>query len=156
MKKVLNSINNDQLIKIGDNWIFSFLEEDYFQSSPVTPHHLTCHDLSINISLQLKWALYGWFYFKSISETLDDEDFLDDLYFPDAINPDFETVKYKKVLLFNGVETGSIDLFKNKLENAPYKTFSNENDLVSFKLKLNVNEFIAIQSTLFPVISELI
>jgi hypothetical protein len=53
-KKTLNSINNDQLIKIGDNWVFSLDEEEDFQNSPVTPHHFISRGLSINVCLELK------------------------------------------------------------------------------------------------------
>jgi hypothetical protein len=52
-RAALNSINNDRLIKIGNNWVFTFLKED-FQSSPVTPHHFSSCDLSVNIRLELK------------------------------------------------------------------------------------------------------
>jgi hypothetical protein len=112
--------------------------------------------LSVNIRLELKWAPYGWFFLKSIWETLDDKNYLDEVSSPDALNPNYENLKYDKKLFFNYAEVGSVDLLKNKLENGCYKTTSNENLLVSFKLKLNVSEFIAVQSTLFPVISEII
>jgi hypothetical protein len=49
---------------------------------------------------------------------------------------------------------GSIDLFKNELESEFWKNFLFQNDLTSFKLKLNANEYIAIQNTLFPRIGE--
>jgi hypothetical protein len=59
MKKALNSINNDQLIKIGDSWTFFFAESDNFVSSPVNSYYFMSHDLSINIYFRFKWALYG-------------------------------------------------------------------------------------------------
>jgi hypothetical protein len=76
------------------------------------------------------------------------------MFFPDAINPNFETIKHDKVLSFNKIEVGSFNLFKNELESEFNKTFLNENDLVSFKLKLNANEYVAIQNTLFPNMGE--
>jgi hypothetical protein len=36
--------------------------------------------------------------------------------FPDAINSNFDTLKCDKILLFDKVEAGSFDLFKNELE----------------------------------------
>jgi hypothetical protein len=45
-------------------------------------------------------------------------------------------------------------LFKNELESEFWKKFLFQNDLTSFKLKLNISEYIAIQNTIFPRISE--
>jgi hypothetical protein len=73
----------------------------------------------------------------------------------DAINPKYEAIKYEKMLFLNRVEVGSVNLLKIQLESEFYNSFLNENDKVSFKLKLNASEFVAMQNQLFPNMGEL-
>lgn len=154
MKKSLNSINNDRLIKIGDNWEFFFLEDNDPISSPVDTYYFRSRDLSINISLRLKWALYGWFFLKSLSEALDDKSYYENLDFSDSINPNFETTKYARVLLVDSIDMTSFDTFKDEFENEYCKAYYNQNAVIEFKLKLNVSEYIIIQNNLFPRLGE--
>lgn len=154
VKNSLNLINNNHLIKIGDNWEFFFLENNDFISSPINSYYFTSHDLSINISLRLKWSLYGWFFFKSLSEALDDEEYTSVISFSASINPNFQTMKYDKILLVDEIDMGSFDIFKNQFENEYTKEYYTQNAMVSFKLKLNPSEYIILQNKLFPRIGE--
>lgn len=155
MKKDLNLIKNNYLIKIGNNWEFFFLEDNEPIASPVNSYYFLSQDLSINISLRLKWALYGWFFFKSLSEALDDPDYWADLTFSDCINPNFETTKQPKKLFLDGNDVDSFELFKIILETEYTKAYHDQNSLISFKLKLNVSEFLIMQDELFPRLGEL-
>lgn len=92
-----------------------FLEDDDFIASPVTSYYFMSHDLSINSTLRLKWSLYGWFFLKSLSEALDDENYLTSVSFSDAINPNFETIKSNKKLLVDEIEMGSFNIFKDQI-----------------------------------------
>jgi len=49
---------------------------------------------------------------------------------------------------------GTFDSFKNQLEKEYTKDYYSQNSLVSFKLKLNVSEYIIIQNVLYPKIGE--
>jgi hypothetical protein len=58
-------------------------------------------------------------------------------------------------LFFGQVEVGTVALLKTQLESKFIKKTFRQTDLVNFKLKLNASEFIAVQSTLFPNLSEI-
>lgn len=154
VKELLNSINNDRLIKIGEKWEFFFLEEDDLIPSPVNSYYFRSRDLSINVSLRLKWSLYGWFFLKSLSEALDDKDYYEGLDFSDSINPNFEPIKYNRILLVDSIDMTSFDSFRNEFENEYAKAYYNQNATISFKLKLNVSEYIIVQNDLFPRLGE--
>ena len=94
-------------------------------------------------------------FLKSLSEALDDPDYWDNISFSDCINPNFETVKYPKKLFIDGCDVSSFELLKAALEGRYARSYRGENSLVSFKLKLNVSEFVVIQDELFPRLGEL-
>lgn len=155
MKKDLNIIKNDKLIKVGQNWDFFFLEDDDYISSPIIPHYFMCHDMSINLSLRLKWALYGYFFLKSLENALNDDSYLIDISFTECVTPNFNKTKFDKKLLIDDIDTNSFNVFKNQFENEYNKKYYSQNSLIRFKLKLNISEYVIIQNRLFPKLAEL-
>jgi hypothetical protein len=154
VKDLLNSVNNDLLIKIGNNWDFFFLEEDEFISSPVNSYYFLAQDLSINMFLSLKWARYGWFFFKSLDESLNELDTYTSVNFGDSINYNPDTALEDRILLVDGDRVDSFDLFKEKFENDYNSVLFSLNSVIHLKLKLNVHEYIIIHDDLFPKLGE--
>ena len=151
MKPFLNAIKNDYLIKITDNCEFAFLEENLHMESPVESYYFKYDDLSINLSIRLKWSLYGYYFFKSILEALDEEEYIENLGFEGSLQPTLhKTLKQKKVLLLDEIEVINPVIFKNEMEREYTQIFYIENSHVHFKLKVNVHEFIWLNHALVP------
>lgn len=119
-------------------------------SSPVS-YYFKYNDLSINSILNLKWALYGYFFYQSIIETLDNDDFVKTVSFNESLNLDFLKLKNLKKEFY--VDNAIIDddfFFKKEFETTYGHLIFTENSKIHFKLKLNVSEFIILQNALFP------
>lgn len=150
-KEFLNSIENSLLIKINKQTDFTYLEEDLKIDSPVS-YYFKYSDLSINSNLSLKWSLYGFFFFRSLIETLDDSSYTDDISFSNSIDSDFYNLKRKKKKIFT-IDDVIMDndlLFKQEFETTYKQLYYSENSKVHFKIKLNAFEYIILQNILFP------
>ena len=152
MKLKLNSVKNLKLIKIIDCCEFCFIEEPLKIASPVSEYYFKTDDLSINLRIKLKWVLYGFFFFKSLSLKIEDveEDYKNGTYFSNSINSNFTYSKVEHVLILDDLiianEIDFIQIVDNNYNNFLY----DENSVICLKLKVNVVEFIILQNTAFP------
>ena len=85
----LNNIKNNKLIKISNNCDFVFIEEPLKLDSPVSNYYFKYSDLSINLNINLKWALYAFFFLNSILENVNDTQYNEGVSFKDSINSVF-------------------------------------------------------------------
>lgn len=145
----LNKINNKKLIKVTSNWDFSYVEENIEIDSPVKSYYFKYNDLSINLALRFKWSLYGYFFFNSIIETLDDPIYTDDITLEGSIESNF-TCNKKKIFLIDDFEINNFENFKLIFENEYNNEYYDANSMIRFKIKLNIKEFIILQNVLFP------
>jgi len=151
MKNSLNKIENKHLIKITDNCEFVFLEENLHMESPVENYYFKYNDLSTNLSTKLKWSLYAYYFFKSLLDTLDNEEYTENLGFEESFQPNLhQTSKQKKIILLDNFEVSNLLSFKNEMETEYKQIFYTENAPVHFKLKVNVHEFIWLNHALIP------
>ena len=147
--KLLNNIQNNALIKINDNCDFCYLEENLKIDSPVNEYYYKYSDLSINLSIRLKWSLHAYYFMISIMETIDDPSYTDGIDFKSSINGEF-LLKEKKIFTMDEVEITDVGVFIKEMEGEYSKNFYSENSIIHFKLKVNYNEFILLQNVLIP------
>jgi hypothetical protein len=139
LKDKINTSLNPFVIKITNNCDFAFLEEDVKIPSPVDDYYYKCNDLSINLQIKLKWALYGYFFLKSLSEqiiTINDSDF------GESINTKLKLLKNDHILYLDDYILSDVDYFLKILNLQHSTVFYDENAIIRFKLKLNFQEFI--------------
>jgi hypothetical protein len=142
--RMLNNIKNNSLIKISSNWDFTYTEEKILIDSPVKSYYYKYDDLSINLLLKLKWGLYGYFFFKSIIDTLDDPINTKDIIFEE------EFKSKKKEFFLDDFIIENFDKFKSVCENEYTKEYYGPNSTIRLKIKLSAKEFIILQNILFP------
>lgn len=118
--------------------------------SPVNDYYFKCTDLSINISLSLKWALFGFYFFNSIKETINDPAYTENISFDEAINSNFVNDAGTNALFIDSVAINNVNEFVKEMENEYIKDYYNESSVVHFKLKLTPKDFIILQNLLFP------
>lgn len=139
------------LIRLNDKVDFAYLEEDIKIDNPIS-YYFKYTDLSINSILSLKWSLYGYYFFKSIIETLDDPNYTNDISFYDSIDSKFFDLKNKKNKIFtiDNVLISNDLLLKQEFETVYNQLYYSENSKIHFKVKLNVFEYLLLQNSLFP------
>ena len=150
MKAELNSIENPYFIKLSDNVDFAFLEENLDLESPVSDYYLKYSDLSVNISVSLKWFLHGYFFINSAYECLDDDEYTIDLKFKDSLDDNISYEKKNKILLVDDVQVRNIDDLKKLVYTEYSKPYYTQNSTIHFKLKVNIFEFVWLQNAIFP------
>ena len=131
-----------------------FLSEEKSEH-PLDDYYFKTYDLSINSLINLKWIYWGFFFYSSLKDTLENElidpEFKFKSYVSSSIQTNFEFSKKKNVLFIDNTEINSEENFKDyikKYDNFPL----NENIKIHFKLKLNIDEFIMLNTYLHPVI----
>lgn len=147
----LNKIQNAKLIKFDSNYQFFFVEDPKIpHNSPVSQYYMKLNDLSLNLRISLKWALWGYFFMKSITDSIEQlpNDF-DPHTFMDNDKTFFCHHKENHIFLDN-FDLDSFSTFKKLMENEYNSKLYSDNSSIHFKLKLNLNEYIVLQNNLFP------
>ena len=152
MVDTLNSVKNQKIIKIIDNYEVCFLEEALDIQSPVSDYYFKTIDLSINLKLKLKWGLYGFYFMKSISDNVGtvENDYEENMFFCESINSNLKYPKEKHELILDDVIIDTIGDFTREIDSEYIKSYYSENSIIHFKLKINIGEFIILQNTSFP------
>lgn len=150
---ILNNIKNRYLIKISNNWAFFYVEENVKISSPVSDYYFKANDLSINILIRLKWINFGYFFFNSIIETLNDASYTVDEY-DDDVEVYFKD-KREKLFIVDDVIIDDINTYIELLEGDYNEEYYDENAIVRLKVKLSPREFILLQNSLIPKMSQM-
>ena len=147
----LNNNKNKLLIKITKNCDFVYLEETIKIDSPVNQYYFKYNDLSINLTIRLKWSLHAYFFMFSIKETLNDPLYTDELNFDQSINS-FIKFNNKKILTVDEIEFSNIEDFTKEMETEYIQPLYTENSIIHFKLMVNIDEFVLWQNILIPAL----
>ncbi len=146
-----------EIIEFDKKYEFFFLED--FETKiyhPVSDFKYELKDLSVNLLINLKWIKWGYAFFSQLYfnlNKLEEEIDLKELI-TDSIHKSIKIEKKEKVLLLDDVELKTNQDFENCLQNyylnRNFKNLFNENTEVHFKLKLNLNEYLALTNILNP------
>jgi len=147
----------NKIIEFDKSYSFAFLEDSSIKiMHPVSDYYLKLNDLSINLIISLKWVLWGFYFFNSLSEELKK---LDDGYKLDMlINKSIESVKGIQTVEKNHIimiddhvlenHDGLEYLLKTRYSSKIFDT----NTKIHLKLKINLKDYIIISNLLFPTL----
>lgn len=148
---LLNKSTNKNLIKIKANTIVNYNEDkETMLKSPICGTYFIIEDLSINLNINFKWCLYGYFFMISISQTINNvyETYHKDI-FSESIEKNYKINKNEHIILFDKKNVNDEEFFL-KLINDNFYQKINKNTIISLKLKINIHEFIILQNTSHP------
>lgn len=142
MKNITTNFYNKKLIQITNDWEVGFTEwQNKITDHPLQNSFLNKHDLSINAIINLKWLLWGIFYFKSISEQID----IPELEYNEK---PIQTIIYPKklehIFLINNTKIEN----NNQINDIIDKYEENTNILIT--LKLNIDEYLNLTGYIWP------
>lgn len=148
-------LKNEKIIEFDSSFEFCFVEDSSDKSlHPASDYYLKASDLSINLLISLKWIVWGYNFFKSLSKELEklDSDYSLDYLLSDGIQDKRLFILPEAVHLLiidNNLIKSDEDLYSliNNLYSFP---LFNENTKIHLKLKINLREFIIISHFLFP------
>lgn len=142
-----------KVIEFDDSYNFIFLEDSSIKfEHPVSDYYLKINDLSINLFISLKWVLWGFFFFTSISKELEKlENYNFSYIIPDSIQViDLNFKENRHVFLLDNNLIENENDFYNLLNSLYSNDIFDENTKIHFKLKINLREFLILSHYLFP------
>lgn len=149
------SHNVMKIIPFDDKYEFEFLEEyEKNPKHPVSNYYLKLDDLSINLLISLKWIKWGYFFFKSIKNELDnlDNDFKIEKITETSIQKLKEEKKEKILIIDNKEIQNDYEFEKNLNEFYLDNDCFDKNTKIHLKLKLNLSEYLIISNMLYPTL----
>lgn len=144
-----------KIIPFDDKYEFEFLEEyEKNPKHPVSNYYLKLDDLSINLLISLKWIKWGYFFFKSIKNELDnlDNDFKIEKITETSIQKLKEEKKEKILIIDNKEIQNDYEFEKNLNEFYLDNDCFDKNTKIHLKLKLNLSEYLIISNMLYPTL----
>lgn len=143
-------------IPVKKTYNFYLLEEMNLNiKHPVSDFYYKINDLSINLLISLKWAEWGFFFFKSLSlelKKLDKNDFDLTKIINKSVQINISDIKeFDHVILYDNIIFKNDDDYKNFYNS---KIF-NENTKIHLKLKINLREYLILTNLLKPVLLEI-
>ena len=146
-----------RIIKLNDNYVFGFLENNSKVDHPVSDYYLKLDDLSINLIISLKWILWGYYFLDSISKEIKNDNYSSfDYIFTDTIQKIKDIEEEDHILTLDDSIIKNKDELENLLKTFYTEDLFDENSKIHFKLKLNLREYLIISSLHFPVILRII
>lgn len=153
----MTTINNKKIIKYDESFRFAFVENTEDRSlHPASDYYLKPSDFSINVLISLKWVLWGFTFFKHLSNELLklEEDYkfenLLDGCIQDKNLLDFKEMKH--ALDIDGKNIENDEEFYELMNGLYNENFFDENTKIHLKLKINLREFLIISNFLFPTL----
>lgn len=148
-----DKITNKNVIPLKDCF-FSYVEDKESQVlSPVSDYYFKIEDLSINLLISLKWVSYGYFFFKSISDTIIEEEFskfCSEILSLDNLQPN-EPLKFYKIIIDDCL-INDIASFVT-IVNVEYgNDLFAANSKIKLKLKLSLKDYLLLQNTHYPTL----
>ena len=159
----MNNIQNDKLIPL-DNTYYMGLADTLGKrlSHPLNDYYYKVSDLSINIYGSLKWAIWGYKFLKSISSDLNilyEETLISGIKFnpvPFSINSPLEfPPQSTHLLLLDDIAIVNEGHFYTLINNEYNAAYFDKNSKIHWKLKINLNEFLILQSELTPIMTKM-
>jgi hypothetical protein len=144
----LNEIANKKLIRLDPTFQFGFLDSDnniYKHEHPAMGYYLKTNDVSINLVISLKWALWGYYFFQEISDAFPFYDKY--LIFTENIQNGIcidDTKKKHQLILDDKVINK--ETFVALMETVYNGLIFDENSKIHFKLKINLDEFLLLSN----------
>ena len=120
---------------------------------PAMDYFLLSYDLSVNLTMKLKWIKWGFFFLKSLSEDLKNTKRDNYNFFGNVIQNDLKLIKKENHVLL--LDNFIIENEKQMMEiyEDMYKDILNENWDIKFKLKLNCDEFVILDDLYIPILT---
>ena len=147
------------IIDLDKEYEFFFIEDfDAKIFHPVSDFTYQLGDLSINLLISLKWARWGYFFLSELSNNLEKikEEISFENLIRDSIQDDIKLENKTPILLLDDIEIKSNEEFEKRIQefylNKDFKDVFTENTKIDFKLKLNLNEYLALTNTIKPVL----
>lgn len=144
---MLSNFSKIPLIPIGDEWDFCLLEWNCEDQHPISEYYFQARDISINVELPIKWSLWGYFFLKVLSSSLNEIDC--SLYLTECIKS-FKREKTNKILTADNEILENFNDFNTFLKKTSKEVYISENMKIHFKLKMDPQEFILITSVYTP------
>lgn len=123
-------------------------DKEYCSCHPADNYYFKLDDLSINLILSLKWSLYAYFFFKSISKNIVNIE--TEYYLPTSVNSIAEKINHK-IFLDDSLVNETED-FLSTLKKEYEDDFFNENTQIRLKLNLDLKSFLLLQNTHIPAL----
>lgn len=121
---------------------------------PAEGYYFKLTDLSINLSITLKWAAWGYFFLKCISISIQEankSELCIKNYIPKEIT--LNDIPYTKHVLFiDDIELKLDEDFVNTMNDEYVEDVYQANTRVRLKLKINLADFLLLQNILLPTI----
>lgn len=149
---LLRNYKNNKIISLPDCF-FTFVEgKEYSPIHPLSDYYFKLNDLSINSLVSLKWSILGYFFYASLSENIlkTSTTFPINNILPKSCN--YSSSYGSHTLYIDSNEIKSVEHFLELLNTVYSCDIFDENDLVRFKLIVNLSDFILLQNLFFPTL----
>ena len=145
----------NKIIPFDEKFEFCFLEQNDTQiQHPLSNYYLKLNDLSINVIISFKWIFWGFKFFNSIAIEINKPEYSIDFNLNKEILQKWDFSKKKKNILFfnDKIVQSEIELINLIVSDYDLSIFD-ENTKIHIKLTLNLDEFLLINNTYFPVLA---
>lgn len=153
----LNTTKNTKVIPIS-HCEFAYVDhESYKQPHPASEYFFQLNDISINLSISLKWALFGYYFLKSISNTIEDikkstSNLQNTLLQNKNTQIFYEDYKNHEIFIDDIFLKSDDDIIEELNKRYTDNTLYNENSKIFLKLKLNMEDYILLQNIFIPTL----
>ena len=148
-----NIIKDSRLIELDPRYKIALIEDrDLKFNFPTSDYFFTVYDLSINLKISLKWVLWSYFFFDSISKELKSDHYLK----WDEIIDEWDSVNIPEKPHIILLDNRKIDNFEDlhKLIKDEYSgEYFTENTKIHMKLRLNLREYIVLTNMVKPILA---
>ena len=147
----------NKIIPLDKAYEFVFVEDDVNIQHPVSNYYMKLHDLSINLSINLKWINWGYYFLTSIKEELGklNSNYDTKNLFENTIQDIIEMQENDKIISIDDTiikDSSEFDDFVKEYVSGDLSEFFNENTKIHMKLKINLREYLIITNELYPTL----